>query len=118
MTTDDPADNEPRNRRAGDRRGATVASELRRSVRVLSAATLGLFAVVVIAVILVRADAMQSRDALCAFRGDLAERVAGSEQFLKEHPDGFAGITAATIRNGLTNQKATVRSLAGLNCGR
>lgn len=54
--------------------------------------------------------------ALCTFRHDIEMRVAGSEKFLADHPQGFAGIPAATIRVSLDGQKRTIRALASLKC--
>lgn len=59
----------------------------------------------------------QAHVALCTFKADLRERVRDGRRFLADHPDGFAGITAATIRQSLTNQQKTVDSLAELECG-
>lgn len=55
-------------------------------------------------------------DALCTFRKDLQERVRQSEGFLREHPQGFAGIPAATIRQSLEGQKRTIKALQPLAC--
>lgn len=66
----------------------------------------------------VRLDHLTSstNGALCTLRHDLEVRVSSSEDFLKDHPDGFAGITAATIRQSLANQKRTIHSLRNLDC--
>lgn len=58
----------------------------------------------------------QSTDALCALRSDLVKRVANSEAFLEEHPNGIAGIPAKTIQDGIDNQKQTIRALGDLSC--
>lgn len=58
----------------------------------------------------------QSTDALCALRGDLERRVASSEKFLSEHPDGIPGIPAKTIRDGIANQQRTILVLNDLSC--
>jgi hypothetical protein len=54
--------------------------------------------------------------ALCAFRSDVQARVAASEQFLREHPNGIPGISPATIRTNLRAQRQTVDALSVLNC--
>lgn len=64
----------------------------------------------------VDANADQSTSALCALRRDLEKRVDSSRQFLREHPHGIPGISAKTIRDGLSNQQRTIRALRGLSC--
>jgi hypothetical protein len=54
--------------------------------------------------------------ALCTFRNDVAARVQVSEQFLKDHPKGLDGITPALIKTSLKSQRATLKSLKGLDC--
>lgn len=54
--------------------------------------------------------------ALCSLRGDIQGRVDQAEKFLADHPEGFAGITPATIRQTLKGQKSTVKSLSNLDC--
>ncbi len=61
-------------------------------------------------------DGAIARQALCAFKTDLQERVNGSLAFLIQHPNGFAGVDVATIRTSIANQQATLRSLAVLHC--
>lgn len=58
----------------------------------------------------------QSHDALCILKHDLEQRAIDSATFLAKHPDGFAGIDAATIQNSIKNQLATVDSLSLLDC--
>ena len=61
-------------------------------------------------------DARVTVKSLCALRADFKKRVATSEDFLKDHPEGFAGIPAATIRSTVDGQKRTIRALGGLRC--
>jgi hypothetical protein len=61
-------------------------------------------------------DAAQATGALCTLRADLEQRVASSEGFLREHPEGVAGIPARTIRESIANQRRTIAALSGLNC--
>jgi hypothetical protein len=60
--------------------------------------------------------ASTNQRALCAFRHDVQARVAASEQFLEEHPNGIPGISPAMIRTNLVAQRQTVDSLSILNC--
>ncbi len=57
-----------------------------------------------------------NKEALCAIRHDAERRVFLGEQFLKEHPNGIAGISANSLRVSLNNSKETVESLSSLNC--
>jgi hypothetical protein len=54
--------------------------------------------------------------ALCALRHDLENRVAQTDKFLHDHPEGFAGIPAATLRVNEQGQLRTIEALAGLKC--
>jgi hypothetical protein len=54
--------------------------------------------------------------ALCALRGDLEDRVAQTDRFLGEHPEGFAGIPAATLRANAQGQVRTIRALGIVSC--
>lgn len=53
---------------------------------------------------------------LCALRIDLERRVANAEKFLLDHPRGFAGIPAGSIRVSVDGQRRTIRALSGLKC--
>ena len=61
--------------------------------------------------------ASRTAAALCTFRADLRARYESGLDFLKNHPDGIPGISAADIQRTLDNQKSTLDSLAGLPCG-
>jgi hypothetical protein len=60
--------------------------------------------------------ASTNQAALCAFRNDVVGRVASSEQFLEEHPNGIPGISPAMIRQSLIAQRQTVEALSVLDC--
>jgi hypothetical protein len=57
-----------------------------------------------------------NQKALCTLRSDLEARVEVSKTFLREHPEGVAGIPAQTIRDGIVNQERTILALGGLSC--
>lgn len=59
----------------------------------------------------------EAHHAVCAFRGDLKDRVRGSEDFLRKHPQGIQDVSAAEIQVGVNNQRRTVHSLRDLSCG-
>jgi hypothetical protein len=94
-----------------------VADSIKRSLRVLTAATVVLYIVVGGLSIWTYRDSHSNRDALCALRADLQARIQTSTTFLVEHPEGVAGIPAKTIRDGIINQQRTVNALSGLSCG-
>lgn len=58
----------------------------------------------------------QTHTAVCTLRRDYIQRVAQSEQFLAEHPEGFAGVTAEAIQASITSQRHTIKALASLRC--
>jgi hypothetical protein len=58
----------------------------------------------------------QANAALCTFRGDLEHRVTATENYLREHPEGFPGVSAATLQSSLNGQRRTVRALGSLDC--
>ena len=62
--------------------------------------------------------ANQNRVALCGLRGDLENRVAGSKEFLKTHPNGLPklGVTPADIEHEIDNQERTIGTLEVLSC--
>jgi hypothetical protein len=61
--------------------------------------------------------AAQINHVLCVVRRDYEARARGARKFLRSHPEGFAGISAGTIRVSLRMQERTIRSLSGLECG-
>jgi hypothetical protein len=58
----------------------------------------------------------KATDALCALRTDLQTRVASSQQFLEDNPNGIPGIPAKQIRDSIDGQRRTIRALDGLSC--
>lgn len=61
-------------------------------------------------------DTALTTSALCALRHDMQVRVQSSLDFLRDHPDGFAGVDADTIRNSVENQVRTIRALSVIHC--
>jgi hypothetical protein len=53
---------------------------------------------------------------LCALKLDLAVRVASSEEFLRQHPEGIPGVPVSVIRSGIVNQRHTLDALAVVKC--
>ena len=69
-------------------------------------------------------DGAEAHQALCAFKKDLATRVANSQEFLSLSPDeriakygeALGTIPPKTIRTSLANQRQTLISLNVLTC--
>jgi hypothetical protein len=58
----------------------------------------------------------KARIALCAFKHDLQERTKSGEDFLRTHPNGIPGISAAQIQANISLQNRTIKSLSNLDC--
>lgn len=104
-----------------------VADEIRTALRRLVIATVVLFAVQAALIAFVAIDgaarrndlaeiAFSTNHALCVLRADLEQRVADSERFLEQHPDGIPGIPAEQIQQSIDNQQRTIEALADLRC--
>jgi len=107
--------------------GDRIARDLQRTLRILVAATVLLYLAMAGALVYVRHDSAQHRDALareanrtrvalCTLRGDLERRVSTSREFLAANPNGIPGIPATTLKQSISNQQATVDALAALRC--
>jgi hypothetical protein len=106
---------------------AIGASSVQRAFRWLVISTIGMYIAVAAMGIYFYVDAAGSRariaevandtnNALCALRGDLERRVIVDEAFLEENPEGFPGIPARLIQEGIENQERTIAALSGLDC--
>jgi len=102
-------------------------SGVQRAFRNLTRATIALYLVLAVLVAAsfvdrtvqvnrVEKTADVTHAALCSLREDLAERVATSEQFLAENPDGIPGLPAKTIQTSIDSQKRTIETLSVLEC--
>lgn len=98
------------------REAKTTATELRRSLRALQITTVVLVLILVGAGIKVYLDGKDTKDALCTLRFDLATRALASTAFLKDHPNGVAGIPPKQILESIYNQQRTIVALKDLNC--
>lgn len=63
-----------------------------------------------------RRNNAETRRALCALRADLEQRIDGSRDFLRTHPQGAFGVSAASIRVSVEGQERTVAVLSHLSC--
>lgn len=99
--------------------GAQILKTLRRLVwatGLLYAIVIALIAVLALRSISTSEQANRTTKALCIFRDDIQSRIDQTIKFLAEHPEGFAGVSAATLRNGLDGQRRTVAALSVLDC--
>lgn len=93
-----------------------VARSLRRSLRRLVVATVAVYLFLAAIAIKATVESQQTNAALCALKGDLEARVSQSDNFLKTHPNGFAGIPASAIKVGVESEERTIRALHILSC--
>lgn len=93
-----------------------VAIQIRRSLRILLIATVVLYLGVLGIAVWTWSTANTNNDALCALRVDLQKRVANSQTFLKENPEGIPGISVRIVQDGIENQQRTISALSGLSC--
>lgn len=50
----------------------------------------------------------QAHDGICAVRANLIRRVEATEEYLRKHPEGIAGVDAETIRKSEADQRQTI----------
>jgi hypothetical protein len=86
------------------------------SIVVLCLLVAGCVVVAAVAISNTNELADRTNGSLCALRGDLESRVRQTDVFLAEHPGGFAGIPAATLRQSEQGQVRTIRALSNLKC--
>lgn len=94
----------------------TVAEDLQRALRLLTAATIVLYLICIGVAVKVYTDSRSTTDALCTLRTDLVKRVNSSRNFLKDHPNGVSGISPKVIIDGIDNQQRSIEALKGLDC--
>lgn len=102
-----------------------AALGLRRDLRHLMIATVVLYTILVVFIALIgwygihtANQTHRQNKALCAYRNDLAARVASNSVFLA-HPTSFGLSDSAVqiLRNTDVNQRNTIHALSGLGCG-
>jgi hypothetical protein len=84
-----------------------------------AAVFLGVFLVIVgvtAGIYKVYTTADKAHQAICALRADRIRSIEDGRQFLKDHPDGIPGITAADIRRSIDQQQVTVRAFRFADC--
>ena len=105
-----------------------IRHDLQTSIKGLTRATISLFLAVALVFGLglynayhqrneLRQEVVRINASLCVFVNDLEQRVQASVQFLEENPEGIPGLSPALIRDSIANQRRTIDSLSGLECG-
>lgn len=101
--------------------------EIQKAIRVLTYATIGLFIVLIIVIVVgfvviakqgsdLRAETDSTNAALCSFKNDLQSRVDQTETYLADHPEGFPGVPKGSLEASLKGQQSTLKSLSQLDC--
>lgn len=100
--------------------GHDIAADIKRSLRYLTRATIGLaLSLIVVAgygLYALKVQGDRNTGALCALRQDLERRVASSQEFLAQNPHGIPGIPAAVLSKSITDQERSIVALSGLHC--
>lgn len=107
--------------------GHPAGNELRKALKLLTAATIAVYIALAGLGVIGWIDASNKRTdieqlaeetntALCKFRAGLENQVAGSEDFLKENPQGIPGLSAEAIQASIDRQRTTIKSLSDLDC--
>lgn len=63
-----------------------------------------------------RTVAVETRDALCAFKRNLVLAQRDARKFVEDNPKGIPGITRETIDQSIANRQNTLDSLQVLTC--
>jgi hypothetical protein len=85
-------------------------------LNVLTIATAFLYLIVIAALVYVFVSAATTHTALCNLRSDLQARADSTRDYLHKHPEGFPGVSAATLQQQVDSQQRTIDSLSILNC--
>jgi hypothetical protein len=93
-----------------------AAKEIKRTLRGLVIATLVLYLVMVGLGLYVLKTSNSATKALCSVRLESQKRVEEGSVFLKEHPNGFAGIAPGNLKRSIRDSQDTVDALSGLDC--
>jgi hypothetical protein len=99
-----------------DRTSSIAIALLLLAVVLLSIVTIRNYSAIGTAQHAVAANQRSDTKALCALRADLQTRVNSTNAFLKGHPHGIPGISAATLRSGIVNQQHTIMALSTISC--
>lgn len=90
-----------------------IAAQLLRGLRRQTYAMVVLYLIVFGALGYVWRQENRTHDALCTLRGDLAQRVLASQDFLAKHPHSPFG---PAVRVSIAGQERTIHALSALHC--
>jgi hypothetical protein len=93
-----------------------VGDDIRKWLRILIGTTVLLYVFLSLGIAYTWYSTTRTQDALCALKQDAQDQADAGAQFLIDHPDGFAGITAAELKRSIDRSKKTVDALDTVNC--
>lgn len=93
-----------------------IAEDLKKSLRILVVATILLYIVLSVFIIVTRVGSNKQGKALCALKQDNDKRIIQSQDFILKHPEGFAGISVVEIQRSISNDLITAKALSVLSC--
>jgi hypothetical protein len=93
-----------------------AADKFHRKFNILIVTTVVLFAGLFGIAGYVYSLARNINEGICAVRSDSERRISQTKDFLIEHPEGFAGISAAELKRSMENTQRTVNALSEVSC--
>jgi type II secretory pathway pseudopilin PulG len=100
--------------------GQDIAASIQRTLRVLVAATIFLYVIVILAGTwgwyVNKQESDQNTSALCALRQDLERRANASEDFLARNPHGLLGISPGDLQKSIADTQRSIVALSSLHC--
>jgi hypothetical protein len=97
-------------------RANKTAERIQRSLKILIITTVLTFIALLAMGVYVYKIAQDNTRALCAVKQEAEKRVVETNNFLKEHPEGIAGISPAVLKRGADNAQSTVDALQNVTC--
>jgi hypothetical protein len=61
-------------------------------------------------------EGAQAHDAICALKGNLADRITASEAFLRERPNGIDGLSPSLIQDSINRDKTALDAMSPVKC--
>jgi hypothetical protein len=61
-------------------------------------------------------EGQQAHDAICALKGNLADRILASQTFLEERPNGIPGLTPTLIQDSIDRDKLALDAMSPVRC--
>lgn len=100
-----------------------MAVDIQRAIRRLAVLTvimgvlmIGMGAVFVVKLSEQGDQGSRAHTAICLLRADEIQRVSAARAFIVAHPDGFAGISVASLEQTIASQERTISALTIAHC--